>query len=480
MKQTGKRQLLLLGTAALAAICLSLYDQYGNLFQTVRTMAVPETEDTGQKHFMQQVLQENARARQAEGDTKQTEPQTEPPTESQTERQTKDQHTETGTAQNPDIRVLICNDNYAGEFHNSLTIRSTAPFTVSYEGGTDSYGAGDVVYLDAESPCLRNGSAVFSMKENGVFQLPLLQRSQPCPSYEGKLTVEKREEGLLLVNTLPLETYLCYVVPSEMPSSYPIEALKAQAVCARCYALRQMEGDRCSNLGADLDDSVSYQVYNNIGKSAESIQAVQETAGFLMKEEGEIKNALYYSTSCGIRLEEDLSEEAVFCSFLTGDSDAYEESEPWYRWEVTFSPEKLTALAETAWPGQIGNVRGLSIPERDSSGCASAMVVSGDKGEARLDGEYAIRTFLNPNGISVTLQDGSEAPGLGMLPSAFFYITPVYEGEALSGFLLKGGGYGHGNGMSQNGAKHMALDGKSFQEILKYYYGDGVEVICAL
>ena len=68
--------------------------------------------------------------------------------------------------------------------------------------------------------------------------------------------MEKREEGLILINTLPLETYLCYVVPSEMPSSYPIEALKAQAVCARCYAMLQMENSRCEEFGADLDLSL--------------------------------------------------------------------------------------------------------------------------------------------------------------------------------------------------------------------------------
>ena len=57
-------------------------------------------------------------------------------------------------------------------------------------------------------------------------------------------------------------------------------------------------------------------------------------------------------------------------------------------------------------------------------------------------------------------------------------IRDRYQGGVLSGFLLNGGGYGHGDGMSQNGAKHLAEEGWSCQEILKYYYGDGVEIIC--
>lgn len=122
-----------------------------------------------------------------------------------------------------------------------------------------------------------------------------------------------------------------------MPSSYPIEALKAQAVCARCYAMLQMENSRCEEFGADLDDSVSYQVYNNIGKTDAAVQAVQQTAGMVIKEDGQIENTLYYSTSCGLRMEEEASNEAVFCAAMSGSraSDA-ECEESWYRWNTLF------------------------------------------------------------------------------------------------------------------------------------------------
>lgn len=87
--------------------------------------------------------------------------------------------------------------------------------------------AGEQVELTMQSNEFLQGDLVFTLEEDGVFQLPYLKRAAECPSYEGSLHVEKREEGLILINTLPLETYLCYVVPSEMPSSYPIEALKS-------------------------------------------------------------------------------------------------------------------------------------------------------------------------------------------------------------------------------------------------------------
>ena len=108
----------------------------------------------------------------------------------------------------------------------------------------------------------------------------------------------------------------------------------------------QMENSRCEEFGADLDDSVSYQVYNNIGKTDAAVQAVQQTA-MVIKEDGQIENTLYYSTSCGLRMEEEASNEAVFCAAMSGSraSDA-ECEESWYRWNTLFSTEELNAAAE--------------------------------------------------------------------------------------------------------------------------------------
>ena len=78
------------------------------------------------------------------------------------------------------------------------------------------------------------------------------------------LTILRRKEGFLLINELPLESYIRKVIPSEMPSSYPLRHWKAQAVRARTYAVKQMENHRMEeDIPADVDDSVSYQVYNS-------------------------------------------------------------------------------------------------------------------------------------------------------------------------------------------------------------------------
>lgn len=78
---------------------------------------------------------------------------------------------------------------------------------------------------------------------------------------------------------MDIEDYLTRVVPSEMPSSYEVEALKAQAVCARTYAYRQIQANAYSQYGAHVDDSTNYQVYNNIDSNERTNLAIKETDG---------------------------------------------------------------------------------------------------------------------------------------------------------------------------------------------------------
>ena len=119
------------------------------------------------------------------------------------------------------------------------------------------------------------------------------------PSYRGDFEIHKTEDGLLLINELLLEEYLYAVVPSEMPSTYPSESLKAQAVCARTYSYGYLEHAGLPALGAHVDDSVNYQVYNNIMEKKSSTDAVRQTEGELLLQDGKPITAYYYSTSCG-------------------------------------------------------------------------------------------------------------------------------------------------------------------------------------
>lgn len=370
------------------------------------------------------------------------------------------------------IRVLLCGDSYESVFHSQIEIQGTKAFTLSYGETTEDYEAGTVLVIEPGDQRLLQGTLDFGWKEEeGQFVFPKLKRAQEAPAYYGSIHVENRPEGLLLVNELPLETYLKGVVPSEMPSTYPREALKAQAICARTYALMQMAGERGQEYGVDVDDSVSYQVYNNFAAQDTTNQAVEETAGVVLEKDGDLIPAYYYSTSCGIDFSIDISQETVFCSFMDDTTSGYESREPWYRWNNGYTLEELTRLSQV-WGLNLGNVTSLSVEERETSGRVKTLRVEGSNDSAVIENEYQIRKFLATDYAPVTLQDGSTAPNLTMLPSAYFYLTPSYdEGGNLTGYQLTGGGYGHGNGMSQNGAKDMAAEGKKAEEILEYYFG---------
>ncbi len=372
--------------------------------------------------------------------------------------------------QNPAVRVQLCSDDYEGAYHQKITLLCSTDYTVSYGNTKEEHKASEPVWVTPEDPWLADGAVTITPKEKGgTFTLPELKRAQEKPVYAGEFVIEKRAEGLQVVNVLPLETYLRAVVPSEMPADYPMEALKAQAICARTYALKHLEQGRGTLEGADLDDSVSYQVYNNQAGNERTDQAVKETRGKVLTRDGALIDALYYSTSCGIDLSEDRSAEAVFGAFISAVGSAdYEKDEPWYRWSARFTLEELTRL--TAGEEPVGAVTGISVLSREKSGVIEKLEIRGEQGRRVIAGEYAIRRLLQTDHAGVTLQDGSKAPNIGMLPSAFFYLTPEYADGRLEGYLLTGGGYGHGKGMSQNGARHMADAGRKCGEILRYYF----------
>ena len=384
----------------------------------------------------------------------------------------------------PIIGVLIKNDDFMGDFHECLKITGTGEFYREVNGKREVYPAGRVITEkrdvsgDATEENLDEAVIYGSCDDSGELVICNLKRFEEQPSYRGILKITSAEKGYLVINELSLEEYLPAVVSSEMSASFPEEALKAQAVCARTYAVKRMQEHTDRYYGAILDDSMENQVYNNIHSDAVTKQAVEDTAGMILMEEDAPADIYYYSTSCGATGEDLFDNEDNFSQFLRqGREDDLEKEEAWYRWNASVSSEKICGNLKEMNVEPPGQVLKLNILERTQSGQVTALQIEGTDGSVRMNGEYEIRQALATK--SIVLQDGSNCSSLNLLPSAWFVIDDEYADDETEKkeddlentvFLLTGGGFGHGIGMSQNGAKCMALAGNTWQEILEAYY----------
>ncbi len=421
-----------------------------------------------------------------------------------------------------DIRVLIKTTGFADYYHTSVKLSANTKFTVSYGDNKKTYKADKVITIDQDSAWFNSGRILITPdKEDGKVTIKTIKRNGINPSYQGSIEIAKDENGLLIVNELSIEQYLYAVVPSEMPTTYGQEALKVQAVCARSYAYKQLLANNLRNYGAHVDDSASYQVYNNIPTNKDAIKAVDATCGETIAYNGEIITAYYFSTSSGYTADasqvwngtqevpyftgglqlteltskaqkkfDDLSKESDFKAFMKQDKyESYDSDSPWYRWNVTISPKNLKKTIDQGLSARyeanrkliqtkqedgtfksvpidtIGDVKSIQIDTRQQSGIITKMIITGSKNTIKVESEYNIRFLLSPCFSTIERQDGSKISGLSMLPSAFFYMNDTKDG-----YQFIGGGYGHGVGMSQNGAKTMAELGFTYKEILQHYY----------
>ena len=453
------------------------------------------------------------------------------------------------------IRVLLKTSDYAELLHRTVTFSADCDILLQYGSGEnvqeELITQGQEISITADSSYFTGERIkVIPTQLTGRIRLCNVNRSQGIPAYRGQLELLRTQDGIAVVNELPLEEYLYSVVPSEMPASYPLEALKAQAICARTYAYGHMLHAAYPQYGAHVDDSTSYQVYNNITESDSTTTAVKETYGSLIKtSEGTPADTYYYSTSCGVgttaniwkteeaqkitylksnRLnasyfeqtengrtehtqtmadgyekipetqEEDLGEEDTFREFISStQAGDYESREAWYRWSYQVKEIDVERMCETLQKRYQTNerliltlkdgdyisqevkafskVKDISVVKRGAGGVADEVVIVTDKGTFKVISEYNIRAVLCDGKTKAVRQDGSEVSMPNLLPSGFFVMEPSHDKKNVVGYNIIGGGFGHGVGMSQNGAKNMALQGLNAEQILNFFY-EGCEI----
>ena len=394
------------------------------------------------------------------------------------------------------IRVLLMDTGFKSVFHASADLVLGSGADLEYENAKgkmvgERLEAGTQLTVGPDSPYLEYGRMIITPDEPEAITIRSIERSQGTPVYSGSLEIKGTPEGLVLVNDLFLEDYLTKVVPSEMPPSYEKEALKAQAVCARTYAYRQIQGNTYSQYGAHVDDSTNFQVYNNTSANDKSTQAVKETYGKMLFYEDKPIEAFYFSTSCGrtadagvwgtdsgkypylraVEVKEggkSLGKEDNdgFESYIKReDVIAYDTSYPMFRWQTDLPADVASAQISGA-----GQIQDMTVTDRGPGGIAGELTVTGSDGTVTIKGQSAIRSALGNPSLIITKKDGGTMTGSATLPSAFIAIEKRTGEDGSLSFHIYGGGFGHGVGMSQNVAQGMAKTGKGYKQILDFFY----------
>ncbi|WP_288249622.1 SpoIID/LytB domain-containing protein [uncultured Prochlorococcus sp.] len=350
----------------------------------------------------------------------------------------------------PIIRVLISKNN-------NLRIRSDRSIPLTIEGkffsskkikGLTLKNEKDrkILYFD------KNKQKKYDLKSNQQFQVSSSDGRGIWVGrkrFSGKLNLFVLDSEILVVNVLGIEKYLTSVVGSEMPTKWPIEALKAQAIASRTYALKQ----KGNNL-FDIDSTQKNQVYNGLeSRTYKTIRAVKSTRSLVLTYKNKLINALFHSSSGGMtENSQDVWKNKY--PYLSSVKD-FDKNNPKFRWKKKISSNELINL----FPN-IGGLKNIEILDITSTGRVKNVNLIGADGSDQMSG-VALRKRLGLKSNFVRFKFFEEELNNN---------TPLKKG-----LIVFGQGAGHGVGMSQWGAKYLASRGHKAERILKYFYR-GVQI----
>ncbi|QQR58051.1 MAG: SpoIID/LytB domain-containing protein [Candidatus Melainabacteria bacterium] len=292
-----------------------------------------------------------------------------------------------------------------------------------------------------DSALADQGLLIVPAKDNdGIFTL----NNRP---YRGSLFVRIQNGKFQAINIINLEDYLLSVLPSEMPSAWPLEALKAQSIAARSYALANL--NKHAKDGYDLGSGTEDQVYRGVLQEKERTnKAVQDTTGLVMTHNNKVVPAFYHSSSAGYTEAHPNNSKLTYLKSIHD----YDQASPHSAWKLAFSS---TQLGSSLGPG-VGRVLNVMAVERTQSQRVKTLMVMGDSASCFVSGD-AVRKALK-------------------LPSTNFNV--ICDSQS-GNYVFAGQGFGHGMGMSQWGARSLAEHGWGAGEILHHFYRD-VRVVNAL
>lgn len=339
------------------------------------------------------------------------------------------------------------------------------------------------IKLNQETYHLKNRVYILPDDNSSPIKISSFKRGYGFPVYRGFFEITKSSGKLNVINEIEMEKYLYQVVPSEMPSSFGLEALKAQAVAARTYSIAGLLSNAYAEEGFHVDDSTMSQVYNNLQENSLTTRAVNETKGMVMKYDGELVDARYYSTSHGYGANFDeiwssngkfpgtkipyltaksyllngeqynlSSEEEANRFFKDWNLKSYDSDSPYFRWKVLFTKDELKNSIEknlkllysaqqnyvlTLTKGEfvskevsekcLGDLIDLVVAKRGGGGNIMELVISGTKGTYKVIKELNVRYILRPRksdtgfdrDIIINRINSGDIKNSALMPSAF-------------------------------------------------------------
>lgn len=342
------------------------------------------------------------------------------------------------------------------------------------------------VSLSVDGKVYYDNEFEITTKSDRVVVNTVSNKQEASHLYGGSLRLQPNAyHNFSLVNDVSLETYLRGVVPYEIGANAPQEAIAAQTIIARTYALRNLRRFVTDNY--QLCATVHCQVYKGIsGATPRTDKAIAETAGLVLTYNNELVDALYSSTTGGVTAsfsdvwEGDerpylkpiidaptalwdlsnypLANEKALRSFLDRQQGFNETGLKVFRWQKERKIEDLNEdlrkyLTKINHPlVDFTTINSMEVTERSQSGRILTLLVDTDLGSVKLH-KNEVRSAFEPP------------------VSTLFYLDPIYdEGDRLNAYVFTGGGFGHGVGLSQNGSYNLARLGWTAAEILAFYY----------
>ena len=336
--------------------------------------------------------------------------------------------TDLGNAQKISVLVLTTSDDIriSSENRLKLTLKKTGRVFRDIEKGSITLKTEEI-----EEPLIAES-----------WKGPLCINGTP---YRGAMEIHNVLSRIHVINCLSIEEYLCSVVASEIPASWPAESLKAQAVAARTYAMYHLNHNTGKKL-YDLDATTNFQVYKGAGaERPETTEAVLKTRGeVIMSDHQPVLS--YFHSSCGGKTTDD---KYVWTGedfpYLKGVQCGYCGKSPDSEWECYLNLGEIKTALKRKYNG-IGSIESVTFQKQ--SGRVTKVVIYHGQGKLVIPGNEFRLLFPAKTVRSL-------------------YFTSCTKGD---GILLKGKGWGHGGGLCQWGARGMAEKGASYRAILNYYY----------